>query len=174
MAASGFKINKQGIRKMMQEIQREMDKHPVTAKVEADTAGVSFGGGNVFNGPVIYGDLNGAQLAWGNSTVNQTQNQERQQIAPGFEAIAQAVVDALRELPTMGVSEEDIEDAAVVGEEILNEVVQAEPSRGKVRRAVAALKGYFAPIATGAVTAGAVVGSEETARAVIERLTAAL
>lgn len=74
-------------------------------------------------------------------------------IAPGFEAIAQAVIDALRELPTMGVSEEGIEDAAAVGEEVLNEVVQAEPDRGKIRRAVAALKGYLAPIATGAVTA---------------------
>jgi len=30
-------------------------------------------------------------------------------------------------------------------------VVQEEPDRGKIRRAVAALKGYFAPIATGAI-----------------------
>jgi len=173
MARSGFKIDKEGIRQMMQEIQREMDKHPITAKVETDTSGVSLGGGNVFNGPVIQGNVNGAQLAWGNSTVNQTQNQDQEQIAPGFEAIAQAVIDALRELPTMGVSGEDIEDAAAVGEEVLNEVVQAEPDRGRIRRAVAALKGYLAPIAMGAATAGAVAGSEETARAVIERLSTA-
>ncbi|WP_030660607.1 hypothetical protein [Streptomyces rimosus] len=172
MASGGFKVNKQGIRRMMREIQREMDKHPVTAKVESDTSGVSFGGNNIFNGPVIHGDVNGAQLAWGNAVAHQTQSQ--QQIAPGFEAIAQAVVDALRELPAMGVSEEDLEDAATAGEEVLNEVVQAEPDRGRIRRAVAALKGYFAPIATGAVTAAAAAGSEESARTVIERLSAAL
>lgn len=178
MARSGFKINQQGIRKMMREIQREMDKHPVKARIEADTAGVSLGSGaavagaNVFNGPVIHGDVNGAQLAWGNTTVNQTQNRG-EQIAPGFEALAQAVVDALRQLPTMGVGEEDIEDAAAAGEDVLNEVVQAEPDRGKIRRAVAALRGYLAPVATGAVD-GAAAGSEEAARAIIERLSTAL
>ncbi len=180
MAGSGFKINRQGIRKMMNEIQREMDKHPVKARVESDTSGLSLGsgsilgGGNIFNGPVIHGDLNNAQLAWGNTSVNQTQHTEGQQIAPGFEAIAQAVVDALRQLPTMGVSEEDIEDAAAAGEEVLNEVVQTDPDRGRIRRAVAALKGYFAPIATGAIAAGAGAGSEDAARAVIENLSTAL
>ncbi|MBT2545783.1 hypothetical protein J7E99_35185 [Streptomyces sp. ISL-44] len=38
MARSGFKINRQGIRKMMNEIQREMDEHPVKARVESDTS----------------------------------------------------------------------------------------------------------------------------------------
>lgn len=173
MARKGFKSNKRGIERSMREIQREVDKHTITAKVEADTSGFSLGGGHTFNGPVIHGDVNGAQLAWGNSTATQTQNHEQQQIAPGFEALAQAVVDALRELPTMGVSDEDIEDAAATGEEVLNELVQEQPDRGKVRRAVATLKGYFAPIATGAV-AGVAAGSEEAAQAVIERLGAAL
>jgi hypothetical protein len=179
MARSGFKINKQGIRQMMREIQREVDKHPITTRVEADTPGISagagsiLGSGNVFHGPVIHGDVNGAQLAWGNASVIQSQSESRQ-IAPGFEAIAQAAVDALQQLPTMGVSDEDIEDASAIGEEILNEVVQEEPDRRKIRRAVAALKGYFAPIATGAIAAGAAAGSEDAARAVIERLTTAL
>ncbi len=67
--SSGFKINRQGIRKMMGEIQREMDKYPVTARVQADSD-VSFGDTNVFNGPVIHGDVRGSQLAWGNNSVS--------------------------------------------------------------------------------------------------------
>lgn len=35
--SSGFKINKQGIARMMRDIQREMDKHPVTVPVKAQT-----------------------------------------------------------------------------------------------------------------------------------------
>ncbi|MBU3866232.1 hypothetical protein KN815_19830 [Streptomyces sp. 4503] len=170
--SSGFKINRQGIRKMMGEIQREMDKYPVTARVQADPD-VSFGDTNVFNGPVIHGDVRGSQLAWGNNSVSQNQDQSNP-IAPGFEAIAEAVVDTLRQLPILGVSDEDLEDASAVGEEVLNEVVQPEPDRGVIRRAAAALKGYLAPIATGAVTAGAVTGGEETARVLIERLSTAL
>ncbi|WP_328842877.1 hypothetical protein [Streptomyces sp. NBC_00258] len=169
---SGFKINKKGIREMMGEIQREVDKHPVTARVQADPE-VSFGDTNVFNGPVIHGDVRGSQLAWGNSSVSQSQDQSKP-IAPGFEAVTEAVVDTLRQLPTLGVSDEELEDASAVGEEILNQVVQPEPDRGVIRRAVAALKGYLAPIATGAVTAGAVTGGEETARVLIERLSTAL
>jgi hypothetical protein len=189
MGHSGIQINKQAIRKMMRDIQREMDKHPVKVRTEAVTPEptpllprVPLPGGNTFHGPVVFGNVNGplitgdvksgAQLAWGNTSVSQNQS-SGDQIAPGFEAIAQAVVDALRHLPAMGVSEEEIEDAAAIGEEVLNEVVQAEPDRGRIRRAVAALKGYFAPIATRAVAAGAVTGSEETARAVIERLSTA-
>lgn len=168
--SSGFKINRQGIRQMMGEIQREMDKHPLAARVQADPD-VSFGDTNVFNGPVIHGDVRGSQLAWGNNFVNQSQDQSKP-IAPGFEAIAQAVVDTLRQLPTLGVSDEDLEDASAVGEEVLNEVVQSEPDRGVIRRAAAALKGYLAPIATGA--AGAVTGGEETVRVLIERLSTAL
>jgi len=169
----GFEVNEAGIRAMMEAIQQQMDKHPVRARVEADTSGVALGG-NVFNGPVIHGDVSGSQLAWGNSTVQQTQNPAQQEIAPGFEAVAQAVIDALRELPTMGAPQEDLDEAAAAGAEVLNEVVQAEPDRGKIRRAVAALKGYLAPIATTAITAGAVAGADESAKALIERLSTAL
>jgi hypothetical protein len=97
----------------------------------------------VFNGPVSHG----SQLVWGNSSMSQNQDQSNP-IAPGFEAIAKAVVDTLRQLPILGVSDEDLEDASAVSEELLNEAVQPEPDRGVIRRAVAALKGYLAPIAT--------------------------
>ncbi|MEW2558561.1 hypothetical protein [Streptomyces griseorubiginosus] len=104
-----------------------------------------------------------------------SQNQDHSNpIAPGFEAIAKAVVDTLRQLPILGVSDEDLEDASAVSEELLNEAVQPEPDRGVIRRAVAALKGYLAPIATGAVTAGALTGGEESARGLIVRLSTAL
>lgn len=46
--ASGFKINKQGIRQMMREIEREMAKHPVRVPVNAEgSAGGSSAGGAV-------------------------------------------------------------------------------------------------------------------------------
>ncbi|MFD0449059.1 hypothetical protein ACFQ10_52765 [Streptomyces indonesiensis] len=92
---------------MMGEIQREMDKHPVTARVQADPD-VSFGDTKVFNGPVIHGDVRGSQLARGNNSVSQNQDKSNP-VAPGFEAIARAVVDTLRQLPTLGVSDEDLE-----------------------------------------------------------------
>jgi hypothetical protein len=44
----------------------------------------------IINGPVIHGNANGAQLAWGNQTVHQ---KRIEQIAPGYEAVAQAVVN---------------------------------------------------------------------------------
>ncbi|WCN80019.1 hypothetical protein [Micromonospora sp. LH3U1] len=45
--ASGFKINKQGIRKMMKEIEREVAKTPVRVPINAETAraGLADGGG---------------------------------------------------------------------------------------------------------------------------------
>lgn len=100
--SSGFKINRQLIQQMMGEIQREMDKHPVTARVQADQADldVSFGDAKVFNGPIIHGDVRGSQLAWGNNSVHRVQDQSKP-IAPGFEAIAEAVVDTLRQLRTL-------------------------------------------------------------------------
>ena len=80
-------INRAGIAQMMREIQREFDKHPVKVPVESDR--LSTGTTTIFNGPVLHGDANGAQLAWGNETV--TQHRE-EQVAPGYEILAQALV----------------------------------------------------------------------------------
>ncbi|MGW2598146.1 hypothetical protein [Streptomyces klenkii] len=66
------------------------------------------------------------------------------------------------------------EDASALATTIRAEVSRDEPDPGTLRRAVAALKGYLAPIAITTVTAGAAVGGEETAHALIERLGNAL
>jgi hypothetical protein len=125
-------------------------------------------GGSNFYGPYIQGNADGAQLAWGNNSVTQNQS-GLQQIAPGFESLAAAVTDVLGRLPTIDMADEDREDAQAAGKEILAEVVTEEPDRGKVRRALAALKGYLLPIAAGAST-GAADGIEEATRQAIEQL----
>ncbi|MFD9863415.1 hypothetical protein [Streptomyces alboflavus] len=127
----------------------------------------------IYSGPIIHGGVRRSQLAWNSGSVNQSQGHS-QPIAPGFEAVAEAVVDTLRQLPALGASDEDLDDASNTGEEILSEVVQQDPDPGAVRRALTVLKGHLAPIAMGAVTAGAVTGGEESAWALIERLSTAL
>jgi hypothetical protein len=164
-------INRQAIAKMMRDIQREFDKHPIRVPVETDGPALPTGatyGSTVYNGPVFHGDANGAQLAWGNQTVNQIQNRS-QQIAPGFEAIAQAVVRTLERLPAVGLTEQDQQDAEDAAREILTEVTEPEPDRGKVRRALSALKGLLAPVAVG-LTAGTAEGAQEWAKTAIEQL----
>ncbi len=169
MARDG--INRQAIAKMMRDMQREFDKHPIRVPVEADGPALSTSttfGHTVYNGPVFHGDANGAQLAWGNQTVKQSQNQT-QQIAPGFEAIATAVVRTLEQLPAVGLAAQDQRDAEGAAREILTEVTQSEPDRGKIRRALTALKGFLAPVAIG-LAAGAGKGAQEWARTAIDQL----
>lgn len=60
-----------------------------------------------YNGPVIHGNADGAQLAWDNTgTVNQSQT-HNEQIAPDFVALAQAVTDTMRHLSAMGLAAQD-------------------------------------------------------------------
>jgi hypothetical protein len=169
MARDG--INRQAIAKMMRDIQREFDKHPIRVPIETDgpalPTGTTFGSA-IYNGPVIHGDVTGAQLAWGNQTVHQTQNQT-QQIAPGFEAPAQAVVRTLEQLPAVGLAEQDQQDAEGAARDVLTEVTQSAPDRRKIRRALSALKGLLAPVATG-LAAGAGEGAQEWAKTAIEQL----
>lgn len=69
----------------------------------------------------------------------------------------------------MGLAAEDQQDAEAAGSEVLAEVVRDEPNRGRIRRAVAALRGYLAPAAAGAAT-GAAKGTHELAQHAIEQL----
>ncbi|MFK4070215.1 hypothetical protein [Streptomyces sp. NPDC029674] len=101
-------------------------------------------------------------------------NQSLHKIAPGFEALAEAVADAVRYLSAAGIPDDVREDASDLATTIRAEVARDEPDPGILRRAVAALKGYLAPIAITTITAGAAVGGEETAHALIERLGNAL
>jgi len=176
-------IDKRAIARLMKNMQREFDKHPIRVPLETEEPTVHSGGfykggfykggipdigTTVYNGPVIMGNADGAQLAWGNQSVNQTIHQT-EQIAPGFEAIAQAVVETLKQLPAAGLPEEDEADAEASANEVLVEATRPEPDRGKIRRALSALKGYLAPVATGLVAGGG-EGAQEWAKTAIEQL----
>ncbi|MFK8845196.1 hypothetical protein [Streptomyces sp. Ac-502] len=129
------------------------------------------GNGNTgkVQGPVTYGNVVGSSLAWGDGSENSARTDGRK-VAPEFEALIEAVADTLRQLRSLAVAEEVLDDAAAIEAAILDEAGRDRPDRGAVRRAVAALKGYLAPIAAGAVAAGAAAGGDETARVLIERL----
>ena len=167
-------INHGNIAKMMAEIQLAFDEHPIRVPVVADDSISAAGGGTTINnyGPVIHGDASGAQLAWGNENVNQAQNRI-DQIAPGFELIAQAIAKTLEGLPGAGLSEGDLGDAEAAGREALEEATKSSPDTSKVRRLVATLKGYLAPIALATQT-GAGKAVEDWARSAIEQLSKAL
>jgi hypothetical protein len=119
-----------------------------------------------YTGPVFVISGNGAQLAWNNNRVVQNQTE---QIAPGFEALAEAVAAILPQLHQLGLGPDDRADAEQTAEEILAETTKPEPDRSRIKRALTALKGIFAPVATGLVT-GAGEGAEELAKNAIEAL----
>jgi hypothetical protein len=97
-------------------------------------------------------------------------DQSVQRITPGFEALAEAVADAVRHLATADVPDDVREDATDLAATVRAEIARDEPDPGTLRRALATLRGYLAPIAISTVAAGATVGGEETAHALIERL----
>lgn len=160
-------INKSAIAQMMRDIQREFDKHSITIPINADTPEVPATT-NVYNGPVIHGSADGAQLAWNNQTVHQTQS-KTEQIAPGFETLAQAVAKTLEGLAVLGLVDAERKEAEAAGREILEEVTRAQPDKTRIRRGLLALKGVLAPIATG-LSAGVADEARKWARTAIEQL----
>jgi hypothetical protein len=165
---AGFSIDKRGIGQMMREIQKEFDKHSISVPVNADSSLIPSNT-TIYNGPVIQGDANGAQLAWNSQTVNQSQHARTEEVAPGFEAIAQAVAKTLEGLRSIELPEDDRKDAETAAQEALTEVTQAEPDRGKLRRAINVVKGVLAPIMAG-LTTGSAEGAQEWARTALEQL----
>jgi hypothetical protein len=123
---------------------------------------------NNYNGPVSHGNVNGAQIAWNNRDVTQTQKTV-ERVTPGFESLAEAVTRMLAQLPQFGLAAEDAEDASASANEILGEVVSPAPDRGKIRRALAALRGFLQPVAAQAAL-GADEGAHDLARAALDRL----
>jgi hypothetical protein len=100
-----------------------------------------------------------------------TQNRsEVREIAPGFEPLAKAAADLLKRLPEFGLDASTRGEVEEVANEVVAEVVQAEPEPRKLRRAVAALKGFLMPIVAEAATAEA----RELAQEAIHQLSAAL
>jgi hypothetical protein len=119
------------------------------------------------NAPVVQVNGDGANLAWQNQTVNQTARTE--QIAPGFEDIAQAIVTVRKWLPALELSEEDQKEAKSIADEVLGEVTKSKPNRGKIRRALRWFKGLLAPIAIGA-SKGVGEGVQQLAADAIKQL----
>ncbi len=132
MAPNGFKINKQEIAKMAHGIQREFDKHPIKVPIQAHTSDVPGAATAVYNGPVIIVNGDRAQIVWGNRDVSQSQDQH-QEIAPGFEAIAQALVSTLEGLPEAGLDDDDRATAEEAANEVLSEVTNLQPNPGIVK-----------------------------------------
>ena len=170
MAYGGFHIDKRAIAKMSKEIEREFAKHPVRVPIETDQSAISgmpaTSSVTNYNGPVVHIHGDHAQLAWGNGSVEQNSAVE---IAPGFEALAEAVAELLASTHQFRLdadSEIDFRDAA---NSVLAEVTTAEPDPGKVRRGVALLKGFLSAAAVGANT-GVSAETSELARQAIESL----
>lgn len=167
--AGEFKINKQAIRKMTQEIEKEIAKNPVRVPLEADPTGMTFPATSVTNnyhGPVVTVNGDNAQLAWENQAVNQEQNQD---IAAGFEGLAKVLTGVLASLPALSLSDNDSAEAKSTAESVLGELVKEEPDESVIKRGVTMLKGLLAPVATGV---GLAVSGEsaELAKTVIEGL----
>lgn len=120
----------------------------------------------MYTGPVFVISGNGAQLAWNNTNVVQNRTE---QIAPGYEALAEAVTAVLAQLDRLGLEEDERADAEQAATEILAETTNPEPDRGRIKRALIMLKGFFAPVATGVAT-GAGEGAGELAKSAIEAL----
>lgn len=108
--SGGFEINKRGIERFTRELQKEFDKHPIRVDVGTgppELPDISHGATVTYNGPVIFGSADGAQLAWNNGAVCQSRTGESQQIAEGFEALANVVAEILRQLPATGLDNKD-------------------------------------------------------------------
>lgn len=172
MTPSGFKINKQAIERMTREIQREFDKHPISVPVQAHSPELQERGTTVYNGPVVNVHGDRAQISWGNRDVYQGRT-EQQEIAPGFEAITQALVSTLGHLAEVGLDEEERSTAEQAANEVLGEVTKGHPDSGVVKRGVAVVKGILAPLALG-VRAGVSDSAREWAKTAVEQLTSTL
>lgn len=173
--AGGFKINKQGIRKMTRDIEREFAKNPVKVPLEADPGAVSLPAATTvhnYHGPVVTVSGDHAQIAWGNEEVHQTQNRV-DQVAPGYEELARLVADLLANLPTFSLNEADEDEIRVNAETVLNEVIKVEPDQGVIKRGLTMLKGILAPVGAG-LSKAVTEESAEAAREVIDGLGNAL
>lgn len=167
----GFKIDKQQIRKMTREMEREFAKNPVRVPLEADHRSVSLPSATTvhnYNGPVVTVNGDHAQVAWNNHDVRQDSNAS-EQVAPGYEQLAQLLTDVLASLPRLGLDEADANDLSQSAAGVLREVTQEEPKPSAVRYGVTLIKGLLAPLATGL---GNAVEQEttDTARDIIDAL----
>lgn len=148
---ANIKINKQAIRKMSREMEREFAKNPVRVPLEAAPPAGAIPAAttvNNYNGPVVTVNGDHAQLAWDSQSVTQTQvNSE--QVAAGYERLAQVLADILANLPSFQLNENDEAEIRENANIVLQEVVKPEPNRSIVRRCITLIKGLLAPISAG-------------------------
>lgn len=166
-----FKPNKRNLDRFQRELQQELDQRPVTVPVQADPSAILPPATTVnnYHGPIVTVTGDGAQITWDNDgAVTQAQG-DVQQVAPGYEKLAELITDLLASVDALGLEPADAEEVRSSAGSVLGEVVREEPDRGAVRRGVTMLKGLLAPIATGAA-AGVSGESAEAARQVIDAL----
>lgn len=166
--AKGVSINKRAIAKFQNDIQREFDKKPIKVPINADPARTSGAAVNHYHGPVVTVNGGQAQVAWGDGTITQGQD-DISQVTVGYEDVAHIVSEILTNLDSLSLSKEDNQDARENAEAILAEVVKAEPDKGVVRRGATMLKGLMASAMTG-VNQAVTAESAEYARDAIEAL----
>lgn len=176
--ASSFKPNKRGLDQMQKDLQRELNKRPVSVKIHAETPeGLAPAPTTVnhYNGPIttINGSGN-AQIAF-NTTgdVNQSQEQNSYPVAEGYEDLAKAVTELRAALDSLGLEAEDAASAVAEADEVIKAVTQPEPDKSIVRKGITMLKGLISPVAGGLV-AGASAEAKIQAAAFIARLSTGL
>ena len=172
---NSFKINKNEIRKMSRELEREFAKHPVRVPIHADPASGPLAPAATvvnYNGPVVTVTGDNAQVAWGNESVDQSRV-STDQIAPGYEHLARAVTDLLANLGSFDLTNDDARDLRATATDVLGEVVKEEPDTSLVRRGLLMIKGLLAPVAAG-IEDAATEASAEAAKAVLSSLAASL
>lgn len=123
---------------------------------------------NYGDGPVIQG--NGAQVAYGNQHVTQV-------CAAGSglrtQALIEAVTAVLNVLPNIGLSADEHAETSQAAHDVLSEARKEQPDAGRLRKTVAQLKGYLAPLAVSLASGaahGVGDGAEQATRQAIESL----
>ncbi|WP_037360956.1 hypothetical protein [Amycolatopsis orientalis] len=120
------------------------------------------------HGPVIHGSVHNSQLAWNNRTVEQNLA-HTEQVAPGFETVAEVVAEVKRQLSGLGLPESDAREARETADTVLAEVVKPKPDRGIVRTGLDALKNLLTQLGAGLLT-GAHDGAVATAKKLVHAL----
>ncbi|MER7515167.1 hypothetical protein [Streptomyces sp. NPDC126499] len=124
------------------------------------------------DGPVFHGPVSQGQFAWGNENVTQNQqNNTAAAVAPGYEELAERVRELLAQLPAAGLPAPEQEDTEAAAAEVLAAIGGPDaPEPGRLRRALAMLRGALTPVAMGAA-AGTTVAAQEWALTAIRGLT---
>jgi hypothetical protein len=173
--ANGFSIDKNAVRKLTKELEREFAKNPVRVPLEAEAGSVALRPAttvNNYHGPVVNVEGGHAQIAWGNNHSVQNQKQV-EQIAAGYEELARLVTDLLAGIENFALNDEDQQEVRATAETVLSEVVKEEPTPSVIKRGMTLIKGLLAPVAAG-ISSAATEESAEAARNFIHAVGQAL